>query len=74
MICSDIRFPVRSRSSSETPPFTPNREFKSDPRVVVRADGRFEFDNVPSGDYTVTAGLNIGGYWNSASVAVHIDA
>jgi hypothetical protein len=42
--------------------------------VVVHADGRFEFDNVPSGDYTVTAGLNIGGYWNSASVAVHIDA
>ena len=44
------------------------------PDVVVHADGRFEFDNVPSGDYTVTAGLNINGYWNSASVPVHIDA
>lgn len=42
--------------------------------VVVHADGRFEFDKVPSDDYTVTAGLNIGGHWNSASVAVHIDA
>jgi len=42
--------------------------------VVVRSDGRFEFDNVPSGDYQVTAGLNIGGYWNSATVNVHIDA
>ena len=42
--------------------------------VVVGRDGRFEFDNVPSGDYQVTAGLNIGGYWNSATVPVHIDA
>jgi hypothetical protein len=42
--------------------------------VVVHSDGRFEFDNVPSGDYQVTAGLNIGGYWNSATVNVHIDA
>ena len=42
--------------------------------VVVHADGRFEFDKVPSGNYTVTAGRNIGGYWNSASVPVHIDA
>ena len=42
--------------------------------VVVGDDGRFEFDNVPSGDYQVTAGLNIGGYWNSATVNVHIDA
>ncbi len=42
--------------------------------VVVRSDGRFRFDNVPSGDYQVTAGLNIGGYWNSATVNVHIDA
>jgi hypothetical protein len=42
--------------------------------VVVGVDGRFEFDQVPSGDYTVTAGLNIGHYWNSASIPVHIDA
>ena len=42
--------------------------------VVVHADGRFEFDKVPSGHYTVTVGLNIGGYWNSNSVAVEIDA
>ena len=42
--------------------------------VVVGGDGRFAFNNVPAGDYTVTAGLNIGGYWNSATVAVHIDA
>jgi Carboxypeptidase regulatory-like domain len=42
--------------------------------VVVGSNGRFEFDNVPSGDYQVTAGLNIGGYWNSATVSVHIDA
>jgi hypothetical protein len=43
--------------------------------VVVRSDGRFEFDNVPSGDYQLTAGLNIGGYWNSATVPmVHINA
>lgn len=42
--------------------------------VVVRADGRFAFDKVPSGRYTVSAGLNIGGHWNSASVTVHIDS
>jgi hypothetical protein len=42
--------------------------------VVVHSDGRFEFDNVPSGDYQVTAGLNIGGYWNSATVNVRVDA
>ena len=42
--------------------------------VVVRSDGRFRFDNVPSGDYQVTAGLNIAGYWNSATLNVHIDA
>jgi hypothetical protein len=41
---------------------------------VVRGDGRFEFDNVPSGDYQLTAGLNIGGYWNSGSVNAHVDA
>jgi len=44
------------------------------PDVVVGADGRFQFDLVPSGDYTVSAGLNIGGYWNSANVPAHIDA
>lgn len=42
--------------------------------VVVGSDGHFEFGQVPSGDYTVNAGLNIGGYWNSASVPVHIEA
>jgi hypothetical protein len=42
--------------------------------IVVGGDGNFEFDNVPSGDYTVTAGLNINGYWNSASVTVTINA
>lgn len=42
--------------------------------IVVKGDGRFEFDKVPSGDYQVTAGLNIGDYWNSATVQVHIDA
>jgi len=42
--------------------------------VVVNSDGQFKFENVPSGDYTVSAGLNINGYWNSAEVAVHIDA
>jgi hypothetical protein len=42
--------------------------------VVVHSDGRFEFDNVPSGDYQVTAGLNIGGFWNSATVNAPINA
>jgi hypothetical protein len=44
------------------------------PDVVVGSDGRFEFDNVPAGDYSVSAGLNIDNYWNSADVPVHITA
>lgn len=44
------------------------------PDVVVQADGRFRFDNVPAGGYTVSAGLNIRGYWNSSKVPAHIDA
>lgn len=39
---------------------------------VVQSDGRFHFDNVPAGDYTVSAGLNINGYFNTADVAAHI--
>ena len=42
--------------------------------VVVGSDGRFEFDNVPSGGYQVSAGLNIGGFWNSQTVNVIINA
>jgi hypothetical protein len=41
--------------------------------TTVGPDGRFEFDNIPAGDYMLSAGLNIDGYWNSkdqkASVA-----
>lgn len=44
------------------------------PDVVVHGDGKFRFDNVPSGEYTVTAGLNINGYWNSKDESVTIDA
>ena len=44
------------------------------PDVAVQSDGRFEFDQVPSGDYTITAGLNINNYWNSATAPVHVDA
>jgi len=42
--------------------------------VVVGADGQFKFDNVPSGSYQVTAGMNIGGYWNSQTVNATINA
>jgi hypothetical protein len=43
------------------------------PDVVVHSDGRFEFDKVPAGDYTISAGLNINNYWNSATAPVHVD-
>ena len=42
--------------------------------VVVGADGRFSFTGIPAGDYTVSAGLNIAGHWNSNSVKVTITA
>src|SRR5664280_2536931 len=42
--------------------------------VVVGGDGRFEFTAVPAGHYTVSAGLNIGGRWNSASLNVAVPA
>ena len=45
-----------------------------EPNFVVGSDGRFEFDNVPAGRYTVSAGLNINGYWNSADVTALIAA
>jgi hypothetical protein len=39
---------------------------------IVRGDGSFRFDNVPSGSYSITGGLNIGGYWASDEKAVEI--
>jgi hypothetical protein len=42
--------------------------------VVVNSDGRFRFDNVAVGNYTVSAGLNINGYFNTAEVTVQINA
>jgi len=44
------------------------------PDVVVGADGKFSFNNVAAGDYTVQAGVNIKNYWESASQTVHITA
>lgn len=40
--------------------------------VTVGADGRFRFDNVPSGSYTLSAGVNINHYWNSKEMPVEI--
>ena len=40
--------------------------------VVVGADGRFEFTAVPAGHYSVSAGLNIAGHWNSNTVPVEV--
>jgi hypothetical protein len=40
--------------------------------VVVGADGRFEFTAVPAGHYSVAAGLNIAGHWNSNTVPVEV--
>jgi hypothetical protein len=42
--------------------------------VVVGSDGRFSFSGVPAGAYTVSAGLDIAGHWNSASAGVTITA
>ena len=42
--------------------------------VVVGADGRFEFTAVPAGHYSVSAGLNIAGHWNSNTVPVEVTA
>lgn len=42
--------------------------------VVVGDDGHFVFDEIPEGDYTITAGLNIKGYWYSTEATVHINA
>lgn len=42
--------------------------------IAVQADGQFEFDNVPAGDYTITAFLNIGGHPYTANTSVHVDA
>ncbi|HXI71883.1 MAG TPA: hypothetical protein VNN22_16125 [Verrucomicrobiae bacterium] len=42
--------------------------------VVVGEDGRFTFANVPSGDYHISAGLNIGGYFHTADLDVSIKA
>ena len=44
------------------------------PDVVTGSDGKFEFENIPAGDYKVSAGLNIDGYWNSAEVTASITA
>lgn len=42
------------------------------PDVVVGADGKFSFRSVAAGDYSVTAGVNIKQFWESASQTVHI--
>ena len=42
--------------------------------TTVGPDGRFEFDNIPAGPYTLTAGLNINGYWNSKDMPVTVVA
>jgi hypothetical protein len=42
--------------------------------VVVRGDGRFAFTAVPAGHYSVSAGLNIAGHWNSNTVPVEVTA
>lgn len=42
--------------------------------VVVTSNGEFRFDDVPAGTYTVAAGINIGGSWNSAEASVSITA
>jgi hypothetical protein len=44
------------------------------PDVLTGSDGRFEFDNVPAGDYSVSAGKDIDHYWKSADVPVSIVA
>jgi hypothetical protein len=44
------------------------------PDVVVKSDGAFRFDNVPSGRYEVSAGMNFNGMWYWASPSVQIDA
>jgi hypothetical protein len=40
--------------------------------VLTGADGSFCFSNVPEGSYTVSAGMNINGYWNSITQVVNI--
>lgn len=42
------------------------------PDVAVGSDGKFRFDNVFAGSYTLSAGLNLNGYWNSKDMAVEI--
>ncbi|MBI4901932.1 MAG: carboxypeptidase regulatory-like domain-containing protein, partial [Actinobacteria bacterium] len=42
--------------------------------VVVGGDGRFAFTAVPAGHYSVSAGLNIAGHWNSNTVPVEVTA
>lgn len=44
------------------------------PDVVVGSDGKFRFDQVLSGRYTLSAGVNLNGYWNAKEVAVEIFA
>jgi hypothetical protein len=41
--------------------------------VIVAANGAFCF-TAPVSTYTISAGLNIGGYWHTASKAIYIAA
>ena len=42
--------------------------------IVVGPDGKFSFSGVAEGDYSITAGKDIGGFWESDTHNVHVTA